>query len=471
MKITLSDKLIAWLALLSGLSISAVAIYYSVAGLVSIFAAAVIPIIVMGVVLEVGKLAATVWLKQNWSVAPGFLKTYLLIAITVLMLITSMGIFGYLSKAHLDQAVPTGDVADKVAFIDEKIKTQKENIDAARKALKQMDEAVDQTMARSTSEQGADKAAGIRRAQQRERGNLQGDISKAQSAIAKLNEERAPIAKELRKVEAEVGPIKYIAALIYGDSTDANLLEAAVRWVIIVIVLVFDPLAVILLLASQYSFAWFRKAKDESVETIVKNDIVESPTVEELDTHPADRMLRPDPSPPGWMYNTTTTTYPSTEEEVEELMDASIVDKHPYLKEPFKHFENLKPMVHKAEASPQETIVTDHDDEHELATAPDNEKLAMARWKSENPDSNLKLQRKLLENGAITELPWMQYLKLKADYTDNAVEEPKKKDSDVVGEGRNTSGQENQGSVEYVQNAEQTKSTLWQRVKAKKDDQ
>ena len=417
MKITLSDKLIAWLALLSGLSISAVAIYYSVAGLVSIFAAAVIPIIVMGVVLEVGKLAATVWLKQNWSVAPGFLKTYLLIAITVLMLITSMGIFGYLSKAHLDQAVPTGDVADKVALIDEKIKTQKENIDAARKALKQMDEAVDQTMARSTSEQGADKAAGIRRAQQRERGNLQGDISKAQSAIAKLNEERAPIAKELRKVEAEVGPIKYIAALIYGDSTDANLLEAAVRWVIIVIVLVFDPLAVILLLASQYSFAWFRKAKDEAVENIVKNDIVESPTVEEpaVDIHPAGRMLHPDPSPPGWMYNTTTTTYPSTEEEVEELIDASIIDKHPYLKEPFKNFENLKPMVHKAEGdSPPEPepvvdnqplTVTDHDDEHELATAPDNEKIAMARWKSENPDSNLKLQRKLLENGAITELP------------------------------------------------------------------
>ena len=435
MKITLSDKLIAWLALLSGLSISAVAIYYSVAGLVSIFAAAVIPIIVMGVVLEVGKLAATVWLKQNWSVAPGFLKTYLLIAITVLMLITSMGIFGYLSKAHLDQAVPTGDVADKVALIDEKIKTQKENIDAARKALKQMDEAVDQTMARSTSEQGADKAAGIRRAQQRERGNLQGDISKAQSAIAKLNEERAPIAKELRKVEAEVGPIKYIAALIYGDSTDANLLEAAVRWVIIVIVLVFDPLAVILLLASQYSFAWFRKAKDEAVENIVKNDtdFVES----SIDTHPASRMLHPDPSPPGWMYNTTTTTYPSTEEEVEELIDASIIDKHPYLKEPFKHFENLKPLVHKAEGdSPPEPepvvdnqplTVTDHDDEHELATAPDNEKIAMARWKSENPDSNLKLQRKLLENGAITELPWMQYLKLKADYTDSAVEESKKK--------------------------------------------
>ena len=98
-----SDKFIAYLALISGLSISAVAIYYSVAGLMAIFAAAVIPIMIMGIVLEVGKLAATVWLKQNWTRAPKFLKTYLLLAIFALMLLTSMGIFGYLSKAHLDQ--------------------------------------------------------------------------------------------------------------------------------------------------------------------------------------------------------------------------------------------------------------------------------------------------------------------------------------------------------------------------------
>ena len=140
MKINTSDKIVAWLTLLSGLSISAVAVYYSVAGLVSIFAAAVVPIVVMGVALEVSKLVATVWLKINWTRAPRLIKIYLVSAIAILMLITSMGIFGYLSKAHLDQAVPTGDIADKVALIDEKIKTQKDNIDAARKALRQMDE-------------------------------------------------------------------------------------------------------------------------------------------------------------------------------------------------------------------------------------------------------------------------------------------------------------------------------------------
>jgi hypothetical protein len=263
MKITLADKSIAWLALLSGLAISAVAVYYSVAGLISIFAAAAIPIAVMGIVLELSKLVATVWLKQNWFIAPRLIKAYLLIAVAILMLITSMGIFGYLSKAHLDQAVPTGDVQAQVALLDEKIKTERDNIDAARRALTQMDAQVDQMLGRSDTERGAERAVQIRRNQAKERAILQADIAKSQKVITALNQERAPIASELRKVEAEVGPIKYIAALLYGDNPDQNVLERAVRWVIILIVVIFDPLAVVLLLASQYSFQYFRKRKEE----------------------------------------------------------------------------------------------------------------------------------------------------------------------------------------------------------------
>jgi len=161
-----------------------------------------------------------------------------------------MGIFGFLSKAHLDQAVPTGDVASKIEILDQRIKTEKENIEAARAQLKQMDSQVDQTMSRSSDEKGAEKSLQIRRSQQKERTNLLNEIGTAQSKIAKLNEERAPIASELRKVEAEVGPIKYIAALIYGDNPDSNILEKAVRVVIIMIVIVFDPLAVLLLMAA-----------------------------------------------------------------------------------------------------------------------------------------------------------------------------------------------------------------------------
>jgi hypothetical protein len=255
--------LMAYLTLITGLLISAVAIFYSVAGLISIFSAAPLAIIIMGTALEVSKLVATVWLKQNWNVAPRLLKGYLLFAVAVLMFITSMGIFGFLSKAHSDQTLVSGDVQSKIAVYDERIKTEKDNIEAARRALTQMDAAVDQTIARSTTEAGASRAAQLRRQQAKERTQLQKEIANSQKRISALNDERAPIAAEVRKVEAEVGPIKYIAAFVYGDNPDANLLEKAVTWVIILIVVVFDPLAVMLLLASQYSFGLLKRKPEE----------------------------------------------------------------------------------------------------------------------------------------------------------------------------------------------------------------
>jgi hypothetical protein len=196
-----------------------------------------------------------------------------------------MGIFGYLSKAHLDQAVPIGDVTSKLAIIDEKIKTSKDNIDANRKALKQMDEAVDQVMGRSSDEKGAEKAVSIRRSQQKERVRLQSEIQVEQKTIAKYSEERAPIAAEVRKVEAEVGPIKYIAALIYGDNPDQNVLEKAVRVVIIMIVIVFDPLAVLMLIAVNQTLS--RKEEhepateptyEEETNTSTETEVEPSPT-------------------------------------------------------------------------------------------------------------------------------------------------------------------------------------------------
>jgi energy-converting hydrogenase Eha subunit A len=256
--------LLAYLTLFAGLSISAVAEFYSIMGLIAIYPAAFWPIVIMGVVLGLGKLTGTVWLKQNWENAPVFLKTYLLPAVIFLMLITSIGVFGFLSKAHSDQSLVSGDVQAKISVYDEKIKTEKDNIDANRKSLKQMDEAVDQVMARSTSEGGADKAVTIRRSQQKERSRILSEIADSQKKITSYNEERAPIAAEVRKVEAEVGPIKYIAAFIYGDNPDANVLERAVTWVSILIVIVLDPMAVILLLASQYSFEYERKKKQQS---------------------------------------------------------------------------------------------------------------------------------------------------------------------------------------------------------------
>jgi len=337
MKITLADKFIAYLALFSGLTISAVAIWYSVAGLVSIFAAAVIPIIVMGVVLEVSKLIATVWLKLNWSRAPVFIRSYLIAAIAILMIITSMGIFGFLSKAHSDAGLVSGDVQAKIAVYDEKIKTAKDNIDANRKALKQMDEAVDQVMGRSQDEKGADKAVSIRKAQSRDRSALAKDIEANQKLIATLNDEAAPIRAEVRKVEAEVGPIKYIAAFVYGDNPDANVLEKAVTWVIIIIVSVFDPLAVILLLASQYSFQWFRKAREdeELLHSTVPLHVVEEPPKEPM------KFVDPGEHPDDHLETELAETEP--------VIEKTLAEQHPYLNQPFSHFKNLTPVVHKPE--------------------------------------------------------------------------------------------------------------------------
>jgi hypothetical protein len=236
----------------TALGLSAVAAYYSIMGLVAIFAAAATPIFIMGSLLEVSKLVVASWLYRSWKHIPKLMMGYFTVALVVLMMLTSMGIFGYLSKAHLDQAVPTGDVSAKLSLIDEKIKTEKDNIDAARKQISQLDQQVDQTISRTTDANGADRAVAIRRGQQKERARLLSEIGEAQTKVAKYNEERAPIASEVRKVEAEVGPIKYIAALIYDQSANEEILEKAVRIVIMMIVLVFDPLAVLLLIAANW---------------------------------------------------------------------------------------------------------------------------------------------------------------------------------------------------------------------------
>ena len=262
-----------YLVLLTALVLSGTAAYYSIIGLTAIFSAAFWPIVIMGSVLEAGKVVTSVWLHRYWDRATWQYKTYLVPAVAFLMLLTSMGIFGFLSKAHSDQSLVSGDSQAKVAIYDEKIKISRENIDASRKALKQMDESVDQVMSRSSDEKGADKAVALRRSQQRERTRLLTEIEQEQKKITALNEERAPLAAESRKIEAEVGPIKYIAALIYDENPDANVLEKAVRLVIIMIVLVFDPLAIALILASTQGMAWERiRKKPQTIPDYPKDD-------------------------------------------------------------------------------------------------------------------------------------------------------------------------------------------------------
>lgn len=280
-QIAYQTKAMSYLLYFTAIALSVVSAYYSIAGLTAIFAAAVIPIVIMGGVLEFAKLVVASWLYRSWKIVPFLMKTYFTVALIILMSLTSMGIFGFLSKAHLDQAVPTGDVAAKIAIIDEKIKTEKENIDAARAQLKQLDAQVDQTISRSTGTQGTERSLQIRRGQQKERDSLLAQIGSAQTKVARLNEEKAPIAAELRKVEAEVGPIKYIASLIYGDTPDQTILEKAVRIVIIMIVVVFDPLAVLLLMAAGMP-VFKRKENDTREETSSEEVSVDSQTSQNI---------------------------------------------------------------------------------------------------------------------------------------------------------------------------------------------
>jgi hypothetical protein len=311
----------AFTMLLTALILSMVAAYYSIIGLTAIFSAAVIPIIIMGASLELGKVMATVWLHNNWQRASWKFKSYLIPAVVFLMLLTSMGIFGFLSKAHNDQNLVSGDVQSKIAVYDEKIKTEKENIEANRKALKQMDEGVDQVLGRSTTETGADKAVALRKSQQKERVRLQNEILQSQKSIAGLNDERAPIAAEVRKVEAEVGPIKYIAALIYGDNPDSNILERAVRWVIILIVIVFDPLALCLILASQQSIRWAREDRLAVKEEEISEDGYKTPWPESVPV-PESPAYEPDDGP-------------LTDDQIEQIKETVAkefdIDDHPYL--------------------------------------------------------------------------------------------------------------------------------------------
>jgi len=329
-----------YFTLIVALIISAIAAYYSIIGLTAIFSAAVIPIMIMGASLEIGKVTAAVWLKMYWERASLMYRFYLVPAVAFLMLLTSMGIFGFLSKAHSDQSLVSGDSMARVAIYDEKIKIARENIDANRKVLKQYDEAVDQVMGRSSDEKGADKAVSIRRSQQKERARLQTEIETEQKKITTYNEERAPLAAENRKIESEVGPIKYIAALVYGDNPDQNVLEKAVRLVIIIIVLVFDPLALVLILAAQQSIKWAKEEKES--KSILDEQVVEvSPALEVAE--------------------------PTAQSELNEPQTK--FDPMAYLKKPFVHFKNLIPMV----TPPAPSDKAMHEDAAAMAITPAEE--------------------------------------------------------------------------------------------------
>ena len=239
---------LAYLTLLTALAISGVAAYYSIIGLVAIFSASVIPIAVMGVVLETGKLVTAAWLYHYWKKVNKLLKTYLISAVIILMFITSMGIFGFLSKAHIEQTTVQSDNTLQIESIDSQISRQQKDIERAELQLTLLDDALKKYV-----ELGAvTKSINARQGQEEERNALTSTINDATNTIASLTKTKYELRTKENELIAEVGPIKYIAELVYGNS-ETNTLEEAVRWVIIIIVFVFDPLAVLLLISANIS--------------------------------------------------------------------------------------------------------------------------------------------------------------------------------------------------------------------------
>lgn len=649
---------LGYLTLLIGLSISAVAIYYSVLGLVAIFAAATIPIVVMGGVLEVGKLVTAVWLHRYWHRAVWWLKTYLATAVVVLMFITSMGIFGFLSKAHIEQTsagqesvaqverleteiqrqtdiivraeeqikkletTGTGNDAniqaqidkeqeridnaykriqpaideqnriignqaklyqDELDRVDEQLSTLQKYIDAGDKEsikkaqamigarqdgawgsrtaaaaeewrkdrqqaradlLTKIEQATNNPQARAAFEEikrlrktVEDQIAQSNKLIDRLRSQL-GNTDKAQdidaqideqnlriknanTEIDKLTEEKYQIQGEYRKLEAEVGPIKYIAEFIYGDQADTNMLEAAVRWVIIILIFVFDPLAVLLLIASQYTFQYSREDKNNNPPSGGDED--SNPVPPTPGPWPEDKEIENEQDRKEDSENTEerieTPSSPQDEKSIQGQAEAdttvatveeklgsnptrlSSILKKPTKNEEPKYEQDDGPLTEEQinqiqESAPKPSNLEEWNSWVEAANKaaedeakeqlevdgidlnvedPDEEMTpAKQAWKQEHPDDTLKRQRRMLKLGMIQTLPWEteEYInkgkkfkimpelqRYKPNFTE-VLEPDSYFDKDGFDQ---TKG--------YIQNGEQSDSTLWSKVKRQENNE
>ena len=249
-----------YLALLTSLAIAATAAWYSIIGLMAIFAGAIVPIAIMGGVLEVGKLVTAAWLHQNWDKMRWWMKTYLTSSVIVLMLITSLGIFGFLSKAHLEHSISTGGTNElRISNLERQIGNQQRIITDSEKVLGQLDQTV-QVLLDADRIRGRSGALATRKGQLEERTALNQDIDDAYGLIEEYQAELSPLQQEKLAIEVEVGPLKYIAELMYGDEAE-DYFDEAVRIVILLLIFTFDPLAIVLLLAANQGLTSRKKEK------------------------------------------------------------------------------------------------------------------------------------------------------------------------------------------------------------------
>ena len=582
---------LAILTLITALAISAVAIYYSVAGLVAIFAAAAIPIMIMGGVLEVGKLVTAVWLHKYWKQSAWWLKTYLSTAVIVLMFITSMGIFGFLSKAHIEQTSASEETVARVETIqteidrqlgiigrsenrvrqlessdigaDENVQLQidkeQERIDSAydriKPAIKEQNDIIagvtqlfqneldkidqeletlqgyvdnneiakaqqmigasaDGIFGKKTAEKIGDwkKLKQAERAEwlikiqeaansptvqaarkeiarlrdnadrQIEQSNIlinrlrdqlgdtsnQDDVQKAideqldrvrtaSSEVETLTEEKIILESEYRKLEAEVGPIKYIAEFVYGEQADNNMLEEAVRWVIIIIIFVFDPLAVLLLIASQYTFEFRRKQLEDDNGERLRQEyeqaraqrIVDNPSYNIDDSKEETNEIKQEDPREEQQDAEELRNWQEEESVPSETGDDPVVaeteleenEKQDIARE-YSQVETQKKRVEFSEEL-KEIRVKELDEQEEDNTWSE----AKQRWKDENPKQTLKFFKQLYIDGKIDEVPWAGYVESK-NFISKEGSVQKKKETQ---EG-------------YIQNEEQKDGSIWKTI-------
>jgi hypothetical protein len=267
------------LLFISGIAVSVVGAYYSILGLAALFAGAYWAVITMGVTLEIAKLVTVSWLYRNWNLdlLPQSIRAYLLSAVLMLMFITSIGIFGFLSKAHLDTAAPNTGNRLLVKNIERQIDSEKKAITGAQKIVDQLDKALDKVI-----DKDADKGLIERQKQITERNRANNIIANSSKKITDLSNQKLKYDKDQLAIDKEVGPFKYVAEILFGDADDGNL-DRAVRFIIICLILVFDPLAVLMLVAVNVSIKEYQrnkgvKNKEEDLEKKIerlqkKNDV------------------------------------------------------------------------------------------------------------------------------------------------------------------------------------------------------
>jgi hypothetical protein len=235
------------LALTAGIAISAISAWYSIVGLTAIFAGAFWSIVIMGATLEIGKIVTATYLYRNWKSLSLLITTYFISAVMILMAITSMGTFGYLSKAHIEHTSDSQNIDAKLERIDQMITRERERIVRAERAQSQLDASINSLIDQKYVVIGLE----ARRKQESERKDIAERIREYQTTIDKLTDEKIPLQQSMRDARREVGPIRYVAELIYGSS-DTELMEKSIRGIIILLVLVLDPLAILLIMVSTH---------------------------------------------------------------------------------------------------------------------------------------------------------------------------------------------------------------------------